>query len=239
MFRDDFLFQPLRIKTFITGFRFSRVVLLLVAVMVVLYLASCSASKPAPILDRTTSSNSNNANANSVTPSSSVKVTPISAPKPMIQKSNPREVVKVEPKAEPKTEPKSDSTKPATIAETSFKLLKPTSAPVITPFNDVSNKGVEFSGKLGDSIVAAADGKVIYSGSNLRTYGNLIILNHNNSFVTVYANNKTLLVKEGDTVKRGQKIAEMGNSESDKVKLHFELRKNSKPIDPTSYFVEN
>ncbi len=239
MFRHDFLFQTLKIKTIITSFNFSRVVLLLVAMMVVLNLVSCSASKPAPILDRTTSSNSNNSNANLDNPSPSVKVTPISAPKPMIQKSNPREVVKVEPKAEPKTELKPDSTKPATIAETSFKLLKPTSAPVITPFNDVSNKGVEFSGKLGDSIVAAADGKVIYSGSNLRTYGNLIILNHNNSFVTVYANNKTLLVKEGDTVKRGQKIAEMGNSESDKVKLHFELRKNSKPIDPTSYFVEN
>jgi murein DD-endopeptidase MepM/ murein hydrolase activator NlpD len=239
MFRDDVLFQPLRIKSFITSFSFSRVLLLLGAVMVVLNLASCSASKPAPILDRSTSSSSSNANANLVNPSPSVKVTPISTPKPMIQKSNPREVVKVEPKAESKTEPKPDSIKPATIPETSFKLLKPTSAPIITQFNDVSNKGVEFSGKLGEPIVAAADGKVIYSGSNLRTYGNLIILNHNNSFVTVYANNKTLFVKEGETVKRGQKIAEMGNSESDKVKLHFELRKNSKPIDPSSYFVEN
>jgi len=235
MFCEDFLFQQYRNKTFFSAFIFSRGLLLLVLVLIIFNLASCSASKPAPISDRTSSSSSNNTNTNSVNQNPSVKVTPISAPKPMIQKGNPREVVKTEPKTDTKTE----TPKPSAPTDNSFILLRPTNAPVITPFNDVTNKGVEFSGKLGDPIVAAADGKVIYSGSNLRTYGNLIILNHNNSFVTVYANNKTLLVKEGDIVKRGQKIAEMGNSESDKVKLHFELRKNSKPIDPINYFGEN
>jgi lipoprotein NlpD len=233
MFCDDFLFQQSRSKTFFSAFIFSRVLLMLALVLIIFNLASCSASKPAPISDRTSSSSSYNTNTNSVNQNPSVKVTPIVAPKPMIQKSNPREVVKTESKTET---PKLTATAPT---ENSFILSKPTNAPIITPFNDVTNKGVEFSGKLGDPILAAADGKVIYSGNNLRTYGNLIILNHNNSFVTVYANNKTLLVKEGDMVKRGQKIAEMGNSESDKVKLHFELRKNSKPIDPISYFGEN
>jgi len=237
MFREDFLFQQSIIKTFFSTPVFSREVLLLALLLLVTNLASCSATKPAPIIDRTISSTStsSNANPNVVNPSPNVKVTPIATPKPMIQKITPREAVKTE----PKTELKTDTPKQTPTTDTSFKLLKPTNAPVITPFNDATNKGVEFSGKLGDPILAAADGKVIYSGSNLRTYGNLVILNHNNSFVTVYANNKTLLVKEGDTVKRGQKIAEMGNSESDKVKLHFELRKNSKPIDPISYFVEN
>ncbi|WP_108645909.1 murein hydrolase activator EnvC family protein [Polynucleobacter rarus] len=241
MFCDDFLFQQSRNKTSFSAFIFSKGILLLALMLIIFTLASCSASKPAPISDRTTSSSSSNANTNlnSVNSNPSVKVTPIAAPKPMIQKSNPREVVRTEPKTEPKSDTKTENPKPITPTETSFKLLKPTNAPVITPFNDTTSKGVEFSGKLGDSILAAADGRVIYSGSNLRTYGNLIILNHNNSYVTVYANNKTLLVKEGETVKRGQKIAEMGNSESDKVKLHFELRKNSKPIDPSSYFVEN
>ena len=81
-----------------------------------------------------------------------------------------------------------------------------------------------------------ADGKVIFSGNSLRSYGNLVIVKHNNSFISIYAHNSKNIVKEGDVVKRGQKISEMGNSEADRVKLHFELRKNSKPIDPSPYF---
>jgi lipoprotein NlpD len=198
-------------------------------------LAGCSASKPAPISDRNTDVKNTNEKPNRTNlgnpNATTAKVNPVPTPRPIVQKNNPKEIVK--------TEPKLDSQKAPSILENGFKLLKPTNAPIATNFNEVTNKGIEFAGKLGDPIFAAADGKVIYSGSNLRTYGNLIILNHSNSFVTVYANNKTLLVKEGDAVKRGQKIAEMGNSESDKVKLHFELRKNSKPIDPSTYFTEN
>jgi lipoprotein NlpD len=76
---------------------------------------------------------------------------------------------------------------------------------------------------------------VVYSGSGLRGYGNLIILKHNNTFLTAYAHNQTLLVREDQSVKRGQKIAEMGNSDSEQVKLHFELRRMGKPVDPLKF----
>jgi lipoprotein NlpD len=85
---------------------------------------------------------------------------------------------------------------------------------------------------LGEPVLASADGKVVYAGSGLRGYGNLVILKHNNTYLTAYAHNQTLLVKEDQQVKRGQKIAEMGNSDSEQVKLHFEIRKLGKPVDP-------
>jgi lipoprotein NlpD len=83
--------------------------------------------------------------------------------------------------------------------------------------------------------LAAADGRVVYAGSGLRGYGNLIILKHNNIFLTAYAHNQTLLVKEDQNVKRGQKIAEMGNTDTDQVKLHFEIRRQGKPVDPAKF----
>jgi lipoprotein NlpD len=86
---------------------------------------------------------------------------------------------------------------------------------------------------LGEPVLASADGKVVYAGSGLRGYGNLVILKHNNTYLTAYAHNQTLLVKEDQQVKRGQKIAEMGNSDSDQIKLHFEIRKLGKPVDPS------
>jgi lipoprotein NlpD len=85
---------------------------------------------------------------------------------------------------------------------------------------------------LGEPVLASADGKVVYAGSGLRGYSNLVILKHNNTYLTAYAHNQTLLVKEDQQVKRGQKIAEMGNSDSEQVKLHFEIRKLGKPVDP-------
>ena len=81
-------------------------------------------------------------------------------------------------------------------------------------------------------MLAAADGRVVYSGSGLRGYGNLVIIKHNNTYLSAYAHNQALLVKEDQAVRRGQKIAEMGNTEADTVKLHFEVRKQGKPIDP-------
>ena len=103
---------------------------------------------------------------------------------------------------------------------------------VVAPFDEGKVKGLAFGGKAGDPVYAAADGKVVYAGSGLRGYCNLIILKHNNTYLTAYAHNQTLLVKEDQSVKRGQKIAEMGSSDSDTVKLHFEIRKQGKPIDP-------
>jgi lipoprotein NlpD len=99
-------------------------------------------------------------------------------------------------------------------------------------FDEIKNKGIDIAGKAGDPVLAAADGKVVYAGSGLRGYGNLIILKHNNTYLSAYAHNQTLLVKEDQSIKRGQKIAEMGSTDTDQVKLHFEVRKQGKPIDP-------
>jgi len=120
-------------------------------------------------------------------------------------------------------------------SEESFQLIWPAQGAVSSNFDDSKNKGLDISGKTGDPILAAADGKVVYSGSGLRGYGNLIILKHNNTFLTAYAHNQTLLVREDQSVKRGQKIAEMGNSDSEQVKLHFELRRLGKPVDPLKF----
>ena len=108
----------------------------------------------------------------------------------------------------------------------------PASGPVATGFDDVKSKGLAIAGKAGDPVVAAADGRVVYAGAGLRGYGNLIIVKHNNTYLTAYAHNQTLLVKEEQAVRRGQKIAEMGNSDADSVQLHFEIRRQGKPIDP-------
>lgn len=111
----------------------------------------------------------------------------------------------------------------------------PSNGPVLAGFDEVKNKGLDIGGSAGDVVVAAADGKVVYSGSGLRGYGNLIILKHNSIYLTAYAHNQTLLVKEDQVVKKGQKIAEMGSSDTDRVKLHFEVRKQGKPVDPSKY----
>ena len=103
---------------------------------------------------------------------------------------------------------------------------------VLSGFDETKNKGLDFAGKAGDPVLAAADGKVVYAGSGLRGYGNLVILKHNNTYLTAYAHNQTLLVKEDQSVQKGQRIAEMGSSDADRVKLHFEIRKQGKPVDP-------
>jgi lipoprotein NlpD len=108
----------------------------------------------------------------------------------------------------------------------------PATGPVIAPFDEGKSKGLAIGGKAGDPVYAAADGRVVYSGSGLRGYGNLIILKHNNTYLTAYAHNQVLLVKEDQNVRRGQKIAEMGSTDADGVRLHFEIRKQGKPVDP-------
>jgi lipoprotein NlpD len=111
----------------------------------------------------------------------------------------------------------------------------PAAGKVLTPFNDSSSKGVDIAGKAGDPVLAAAEGKVVYSGTGLRGYGQLVIVKHNATYLTAYAHNSKILVKEGQTVTRGQKIAEMGSSDADQVKLHFEVRKQGKPVDPLKH----
>jgi lipoprotein NlpD len=110
----------------------------------------------------------------------------------------------------------------------------PAAVPIAVPFDGARNKGVLFRGKAGDPVLAAADGKVIYAGSGLRGYGNFVIVQHNSNFLSVYAHNQALLVKEDQPVRRGQKIAEMGATEADQVQLHFEIRRQGKAVDPAS-----
>ncbi|MDD4912090.1 MAG: peptidoglycan DD-metalloendopeptidase family protein [Sideroxydans sp.] len=112
----------------------------------------------------------------------------------------------------------------------------PTQGKVAAGFSETDNrKGVDIVGKRGQVIVASAPGKVVYSGSGLRGYGKLIIIKHNKTYLSAYAHNDQVLVKEGQAVKKGQKIAEMGNTDSDQVKLHFEIRKLGKPVDPAKF----
>ena len=108
----------------------------------------------------------------------------------------------------------------------------PASGPVVAGFEEGRQKGLAIAGKAGDPVLAAADGRVVYAGSGLRGYGNLVIVKHNNTFLTAYAHNQALLVKEDQAVRRGQKIAEMGSSDAERVQLHFEIRRQGKPIDP-------
>ncbi len=108
----------------------------------------------------------------------------------------------------------------------------PASGSVIASFDEVRNKGLAFAGKSGDPVFAAADGRVMYAGAGLRGYGNMIIIKHSTNYLTAYAHNQTLLVKEDQVVRKGQKIAEMGSTDADQTKLHFEVRKQGKPIDP-------
>ncbi|KJV29493.1 peptidase M23 [Aquitalea magnusonii] len=144
---------------------------------------------------------------------------------------------------------KNDSSTPAAISENKNKIEEksqstisedavawgwPTEGKVIRGYSE-SNKGVDISGRAGQSVIAAGDGKVVYSGNGLRGYGKLIIIKHNKTFLSAYAHNSQLMVKEGQSVRKGQKIAEMGNTDADQVKLHFEIRRFGKPVDPMQY----
>ncbi len=114
-------------------------------------------------------------------------------------------------------------------------FIWPTNGALIGSFDESKNKGLDIAGKAGDAVMASADGQVVYAGAGLRGYGNLIILKHNNTFLTAYAHNQKLLVKEDQKVRKGEKIAEMGNTDADRVKLHFEVRRQGKPVDPAKF----
>ncbi|WP_310087838.1 peptidoglycan DD-metalloendopeptidase family protein [Paraburkholderia phenoliruptrix] len=127
----------------------------------------------------------------------------------------------------------SDSSAGASGGNVSF--VWPVRGPLLGTFNDSTNKGVNIGGSAGEAVKASADGRVVYAGNGLRGYGNLIIIKHDATYLTAYAHNRALMVKEGDAVTKGQKIAEMGNSDSDRVMLHFEVRRQGKPVDPLKY----
>ena len=117
--------------------------------------------------------------------------------------------------------------------------LWPAQGRILSGFSEATgSKGLDIAGKAGQPIYAAAAGKVVYSGSGLRGYGNMVIIKHNASYLSAYAHNQKVLVKEGQSVTRGQKIALMGDSDADQVKLHFEIRLMGKPVDPLKYLPE-
>ena len=113
----------------------------------------------------------------------------------------------------------------------------PTGGPVIETFSTAGqvNKGIDLAGRRGEPVYAAADGKVVYSGTGLVGYGNLIIIKHNSTFLSAYGHNSRLLLKEGQFAKAGQKIAEIGSTGTNRDKLHFEIRRNGKPVNPLQY----
>ena len=141
-------------------------------------------------------------------------------------------------KVEAKAEIKPDESISATDAgdETAIEWSMPTSGKLVGAFSESANrKGIDIAGKRGQAVLASATGKVVYSGSGLRGYGKLVIIKHNKTYLSAYAHNDHVLVKEGQSVAKGQKIAEMGNTDADQVKLHFEIRKFGKPVDPAKY----
>lgn len=121
---------------------------------------------------------------------------------------------------------------PARVGDDELSWSWPATGPVVAGFDDVKSKGLAISGRAGDPVLAAADGRVVYAGSGLRGYGNLVIVKHNATYLTAYAHNQTLLVKEDQNVRRGQRIAEMGSTDAERVQLHFEIRRQGKPINP-------
>jgi len=119
------------------------------------------------------------------------------------------------------------------------KFQWPTKGNMIYGYDGLKSKGIGIDGESGDPIYASAAGKVVYAGSGLRGYGNLIILKHDDEYLTAYAHLKLISVEEKQAVNKGQKIGEMGNSESDKVKLHFEIRQKGIAVDPIKYLPNN
>lgn len=134
------------------------------------------------------------------------------------------------PASQPTEQPAAQPSGPDEIA-----WIWPAQGQTVGTYDEKGNKGVDIAGKEGDSVIAAAPGRVVYSGTGLRGYGKLVIIKHNNTYLSAYAHNKNILVKEGQQVSKGQKIAEMGNTDADRVKLHFEVRRLGKPVDPLKY----
>ncbi|WP_436294524.1 MULTISPECIES: murein hydrolase activator EnvC family protein [unclassified Variovorax] len=122
---------------------------------------------------------------------------------------------------------------PAPQAQAAF--IRPAAGPTLSRFDGKRNKGLDIAGSMGDAVLASADGRVVYVGSELRGYGNMVIVKHNETYLTAYAHAQNILVKEKDVVRQGQRIAEMGMSGADRVKLHFEIRKQGVAVDPEPY----
>ena len=158
----------------------------------------------------------------------------------MLQKSEPAQ--STAPPQAAKPEPRPVATAPAQQASApeprdgeTVEFIWPARGKLLAGFAEPTSKGVDIGGKPGDPVVAAASGRVIYIGTGIRGYGKLIVIKHDNNFNSVYAHNREILVKQDQAVTRGQQIAELGDTDADSPKLHFEIRKSGKPVDPAKY----
>jgi len=176
-------------------------------------------------------------------PGAETRITQPRKPAPRDNRRPEPPVVAEAPKAEPargeKAEPAATGIAPgATVTATDDERLSwmwPADGKIVATFDEGKNKGIDIAGRPGQQVMAAGAGKVMYAGSGIRGYGNLVIVKHSNSLLSAYAHNKTIVVKEGQNVSKGQVIAEMGDSDADSVKLHFEIRQQGKPVDPARF----
>ncbi len=170
------------------------------------------------------------------TPVTVPKIEPIGPKKPPLQV--PDKKPEVADAAKPAAKPEPSGPAPGTVVTATdddrLSWMWPASGKIVGTFDD-NKKGIDIAGKPGQQVVAAGAGKVMYAGSGIRGYGNLVIVKHSNTLLSAYAHNKVIVVKEGDTVSKGQVIAEMGDTDADSVKLHFEIRLQGKPVDPARF----
>lgn len=198
--------------------------------LVSLWLAGCTSSSnpPAPVTSVDSGSSSNTNSGMLITPPPKMGATPQQAPQ-------------IQPVQRPVTAPTVSTTEPnASSTSTSAPISAwrwPTDGKVIENFgaSEGGNKGIDIAGSKGQAIVATADGRVVYAGNALRGYGNLIIIKHNDDYLSAYAHNDTMLVREQQEVKAGQKIATMGSTGTSSTRLHFEIRYKGKSVNPLRY----
>jgi lipoprotein NlpD len=164
---------------------------------------------------------------------------PVATPVPVRPPITSTQTAPARPPATPQTPPKvvQATTPMQPVQRSPGGWAWPTNGAVIGRFssNGSLNKGIDIAGDLGQPVSAASDGSVVYAGSGLRGYGELVIIKHSDTYVSAYGHNRRLLVQEGQKVKAGQTIAEMGSTGTDRVKLHFEIRRQGKPVDPLQY----
>jgi lipoprotein NlpD len=164
---------------------------------------------------------------------------PVQAPRPAVAPSPPVQAAAPAPLPVPveTAPPNNPETRVMPVKRSASGWAWPAEGALIGRFssNGSLNKGIDIAGDLGQPVLAASDGSVVYAGSGLRGYGELLIIKHSDTYVSAYGHNRRLLVREGQKVKAGQVIAEMGSTGTDRVKLHFEIRQHGKPVDPLRY----
>ena len=163
-------------------------------------------------------------------PNQKLRVIPVNSD----QKKMANKRVRIEPRKVISSQKTPQKTRTNYVSNSKLKWIWPTKGKVVSTFSirDPGRRGIDIVGRKGQAINAAATGRVVYSGSGLRGYGNLIILKHNDTYFSAYAHTENVVVKENEKVKLGQRIADMGNTSSEKTKLHFEIRRNGKPVNP-------